>query len=297
MIVELKKSCFIIMPFSETKNHNKSYWDNHFRYLKSLVDDSHPLIAHRSEAIRGDLVRQIITDLVTASVVIADLTDLNANVLWELGVRQSFRHCTITIAEEEQVKLPFDLASKGTLFYHPKDHITMSEFANKLHIAINDCLNNPDSSDSYVLETIAGRGTLFQVIMRQESLRKIEALLAENTSNSSLVERVIDTCNKNSILQKKGKAGSTIVSRLHTVAVENLIVNRYLEADSEFYNLTDKYFDNLISFNEVLSAWTLLEKKETKERWLLSKRDFVLNRNREFHEAVVEQKTRLLSAI
>jgi hypothetical protein len=44
-------------------------------------------------------------------------TDLNANVIWELGVRQSFDHCTITISEDVGKHLPFDLGVKGTLYY------------------------------------------------------------------------------------------------------------------------------------------------------------------------------------
>ncbi len=112
---EEKKRCFIIMPFSNTKSHTKLYWDDHYKYLKSLLD-THPLDTHRSEALRGDIVRQIINDLVTSHIVVADLTDLNANVFWELGVRQSFKHCTITIFEENKITLPFDLAAKGTLY-------------------------------------------------------------------------------------------------------------------------------------------------------------------------------------
>jgi len=38
------------------------------------------------------------------------LTDYNPNVFWELGVRQSFKHNTITIAEEGVI-LPFDVSS------------------------------------------------------------------------------------------------------------------------------------------------------------------------------------------
>ncbi|MFH1483175.1 MAG: hypothetical protein ABIG98_02830 [Chloroflexota bacterium] len=107
----LKPQCFVIMPFSKTTDkHTEEYWNEHFQeFIKPLIQE-HPLQPHRSDPLRGDILRQIVTDLVTAPVVVADLTDLNANVLWELGVRQSFKHGTITIAEDEGVRLPFDLA-------------------------------------------------------------------------------------------------------------------------------------------------------------------------------------------
>ena len=79
------------------------------QFLGPLIEESGELEAYRSEPIRGDVLRQIITNLVFYPVVVADLTDNNPNVYWELGVRQSFKHGTITIAEYG-TKLPFDVS-------------------------------------------------------------------------------------------------------------------------------------------------------------------------------------------
>ncbi len=173
MVAEVKQKCFVIMPFSKTsEKHTKEYWTNHYnKFIKPLIESGHPLIAKRSSPLRGDIIRQIITDLVTASIVVADLTDANPNVYWELGVRQSFKHCTVTIAEDGTA-FPFDMGGKGSLYYYPNDHIKMQEFENEFHNAIDDCLKNPDVPDSHVLETISGRGTLHQILTRDESLRK-----------------------------------------------------------------------------------------------------------------------------
>jgi hypothetical protein len=94
--------------------------------------------------------------------VVADLTDANPNVYWELGVRQSFKHGTVTIAQHGTT-LPFDIGAKGTLFYYPENHIEMAEFEKRFRTAIEDCLMRPDRPDSHVLETISGRGTLFEI--------------------------------------------------------------------------------------------------------------------------------------
>ena len=111
-----EKTCFVIMPFSKTVNHTKEYWTAHFeKFLLPHISKNFPeLDIRRSEPVRGDIVDQIIHDLSQSRIVIADLTDINPNVLWELGVRQSFTNGTITIAEEG-IDLPFDLARKGTL--------------------------------------------------------------------------------------------------------------------------------------------------------------------------------------
>ena len=124
-----REFCFVIMPFSKTADlHDEQHWTDHFeKFLKPMIEENPNLEARRSEALRGDLVKQIISDLVTARIVIADLTDSNSNVYWELGIRQSFMHGTVTIAEHG-TKLPFDIGRKGTLFYYPKDRVKNEAF-------------------------------------------------------------------------------------------------------------------------------------------------------------------------
>jgi len=109
-----KKQCFVIMPFSETtEKHTENYWTEHFEdFLKPLIEECPQLEAYRSKPLHGDILKDIITKLIISPLVVADLTDLNPNVFWELGIRQSFKHGTITIAQEG-TKLPFDTLFQG----------------------------------------------------------------------------------------------------------------------------------------------------------------------------------------
>ena len=146
------------MPFSKTsEKHTEEYWTHHFdAFLKPLIEETGDLKVFRSKALRGDLVKEIVENLYNSNIVIADLTDKNPNVFWELGVRQSFKHGTITIAEEG-TKLPFDIITKGTLYYYPGNHIKLQEFRTQLKRAVRDCLDNPDKPDSRVLEILPSR--------------------------------------------------------------------------------------------------------------------------------------------
>jgi len=64
----------------------------------------------------GRISTQILQQLVKASVVIADLTDLNSNVLYELGIRQALLKPYILVAQKG-TELPFDLRDYRTVFY------------------------------------------------------------------------------------------------------------------------------------------------------------------------------------
>lgn len=167
------------MPFSATsKRHTKEHWDRHFDFfLKPLIELCH-VEAFRSTPLRQDIVRQIINDLVFSNIVVADLTDNNPNVYWELGVRQSFKHCTITIAEEGSKKIPFNINTKSILFYNNEELNKKADFEETFKQAIMDCLSHPDRPDSTVLETITGRGSIYAIIHREELIRRVQALIS-----------------------------------------------------------------------------------------------------------------------
>ena len=172
MTIEEKKKCFVIMPFSQSSpEHTKEYWDNHYNnFLKPLIESA-SLEAYRSYPLRSAIVEQIVKDLITAPVVVADLTDANPNVYWELGVRQSFKYCTITI-EQHGTELPFNIGRKGTLHYvsqQSTDYTENADFVTHFNEALIDCLNNPELPDSVVLQTITGRATLYQIVKKKKT--------------------------------------------------------------------------------------------------------------------------------
>ena len=59
-----KLKCFVIMPFSKTTEaHSEEYWDTHFeKIIKPAIESTKFLTAYRSSPLRGDVLRQIITN-------------------------------------------------------------------------------------------------------------------------------------------------------------------------------------------------------------------------------------------
>jgi hypothetical protein len=254
-----RKVCFVIMPFSQTtEQHTEEYWTKHFNdFLKPLIEKCSEFEVIRSEPLRGDVLKKIITQLVVCPIVVVDLTDLNPNVFWELGVRQSFRHGTITIAEEG-TEIPFDISVTGVLFYHPKDHLKNAIFCERFGKAVKDYLVNPSSPDSHVLETLSGRGTLFEIFRKNEALRRVEALISEYEWNRKTIDKVYEDTEK--------KLETFTARRLRTSSVELLVTNRYLDEDASFYRTVEAYFDLAVAINERLAAWVL--SPESTEEWL-----------------------------
>ncbi len=238
-----KKQCFVIMPFSQTtQNHTETYWTLHFeKFLKPLIEGSGVFEAVRSQPIRDDIVRDIITKLIDSPVVVADLTDLNPNVLWELGVRQSFKHGTISIAQEG-TKLPFDIGSKSTLFYRDSN-VGNEPFSGAFKSTIAGCQSDAISPDSTVLETISGRGTFYQIIRREETLRCIDALSEELLFNQGFLE-LFFKC-----IEERKNLSSV---RFHCCAMEQLLATKYLDAAQEFYNEMKIIYTNSLILNNAI---------------------------------------------
>lgn len=256
------------MPFSGTTiRHTVKYWTEFYEdFLKPLIESNSTIAAHRSEALRGDILSQIITDLIYSDVVVADLTDANPNVYWELGVRQSFAHRTITIMESGQ-ELPFDLGIKGTLRYDPKSSQSMEMFKNRFSAALYDCLANPKRPDSHVLQTITGRGTVYEIVHHEESERRLTALLSEVERSVYVLTRVTRVARANNKI-KDTRAWRFPTVRFTISATELLITHRYLDASDDFYHSAERFHRRLTDWNEQLNGWAL--NREPTQQWIMN---------------------------
>jgi len=284
-----REICFVIMPFSKTTDeHTEDYWTKHFEdFLKPLIEMNQNLEARRSQALRGDVLKQIITDLAVSPVVVADLTDNNPNVYWELGVRQSFKHGTVTIAEAG-TRLFFDIGAKGTLFYYPKDHLKIEDFRERFKEAIQDCLEHPDRPDSHVLETISGRGTLFEIFRRDEAIRRLDAVLSEHDGNFEVLKWVVERAQDN---QKNPSERKFTTSRFRISAAELLVVNRYVDEDQSFYELTERYLSWITAMNNQITIWEV--KPDSTEKWLLNVETSTAELLKEFKARVVVAREKI----
>lgn len=51
----------------------------------------------------------------------------------------------------------------------------------------------PDRPDSDVLETVTGRGSIYAIIHREELIRRVQALIAENDLNQTVFDGMCET--------------------------------------------------------------------------------------------------------
>lgn len=107
--------CFVMMPFAP------QFQPIYERGIKAPVQ-ARGLTCRRGDDILqpGDVLAQIWTSLVKASVVIADLSGSNGNVLYELGLAHMMGHQAILLAQDIS-SVPFDLRQQRHVIYSPTD--------------------------------------------------------------------------------------------------------------------------------------------------------------------------------
>lgn len=153
---EYSKTCFVIMPFGEREIDGKKYhfdeiYNNVFLTAISMVDlpEGGKLIAKRADApnTAGIITDEMFRDILYSRVVLADITGLNPNVFYELGIRHSLRPRPTVVIKERQSNIPFDVHNLRIFSY---DIDGVSGFGKALS-TIRNCLSesirakNPDS--------------------------------------------------------------------------------------------------------------------------------------------------------
>ena len=107
-----KTKVFVIMPFAddffESYEMIKEHFSDDFEFSHAGEEDN-----------QQNILADIIPPIYAADIVLADLTGLNPNVMYELGIAHSFNKKTIMITRDDLGSLPFDLKQ-----YRAKDYST-----------------------------------------------------------------------------------------------------------------------------------------------------------------------------
>ena len=104
-------TAFVIMPYDE------SYDELYDGFLKPVISDC-GFLSVRADDLQNsqNIINDIVDGIHNANVVVADLTDLNPNVFYELGLAHAMNRPTILLSQGID-DLPFDLRSYRVIQY------------------------------------------------------------------------------------------------------------------------------------------------------------------------------------
>jgi ActR/RegA family two-component response regulator len=136
------KKCFVIMPFSNTQSCSEQDWTDIFNLLicPAVENSGFNYKCFRNNNHVGGIIKNVMKNLNEADLVIADLTDRNVNVFYELGVRHTLKTPTILLCQNLK-EVPFDLHGYFCIEYNQKP-AGVKKLAEDIKNAINEIENS-----------------------------------------------------------------------------------------------------------------------------------------------------------
>src|ERR1700742_2597072 len=127
MSMAIKKVCFFVTPIGHSNSPERKRANDIQKFILNEV------LAPKFKVLRADelpqpgsISHQVIRWLYDADLVIADLTGLNPNVIYELAIRHAFNKVSIHLIDKAAT-IPFDLKDERTIHVDLKDPADMDE--------------------------------------------------------------------------------------------------------------------------------------------------------------------------
>lgn len=184
------KKCFVIMPYGKTEPEKKEFTRIYKLFIKSAAEDMGLTVVRSDlEGKGGHIMTNVLESLADDDIVIADISGLNWNVAYELGIRHVFRKNGTILICDDVTELPFDIQSLN-VFIYPRNWLDeMEELCEKLKKVIDSRMNGLTTNDSPVHEKYSflpeeivrghAESTDDSLIKAKERIAELEHELAE----------------------------------------------------------------------------------------------------------------------
>ncbi|MCL2593850.1 MAG: hypothetical protein FWD82_10905 [Defluviitaleaceae bacterium] len=256
-----KPKVFVIMPFE----------DQFFNVYGALESEFHKEFAFSHAGNIGNqqnILQEIIQPIFEAKVILANLTGLNPNVLYELGIAHALDKKTIAITKDDLSTLPFDLKQYRVYKYGTEftEFDELKKYISKnLKGAINEEIDfsNPvkdflDKNEGYAISNTHSKGKIdIQIENSEKGFLDFLAEIDEDTE--SLTTHLTQLTNDMKILTSelnKSTAEIKQVQKSSGNGTASFVRKEFRKIASN----TNEYCEKLDAFNNNYSAlWDKIE--------------------------------------
>ena len=224
---EQSKSCFVISPIGEEGSETRKRADQILKHVIRPAVEQRGYAAFRADEIDkpGIITSQVIQRIVADPLVVADLTERNPNVFYELAVRHASRKPIVQLIQTGH-QIPFDVANTRTIQvdHHDLDSV---ENAKKAIITQVDSLQD-DPGD---LETPISVSLDLQVLRQSErpedrSLADLVSVVAELRTGLAKIDSILGGEREQEGLHGLRKQLDRLVHLIHDTSPRSVLATR-----------------------------------------------------------------------
>lgn len=187
-----EKACFVIAPIGEAESDTRKRSDQILKHVITPAAEKCGYKAVRADQISepGMITSQVIQRIVDDPLVIADLTERNPNVFYELAIRHAIRKPLVQIIKKGE-QIPFDVAGTRTIHVDHHDLDSVEEAKKEIVAQVNSL-----EADSSTMETPISVSLDLQLLKQsdnpeQRSLADVLSVISElRTSVGGLEKRL-----------------------------------------------------------------------------------------------------------
>jgi hypothetical protein len=220
--------CFVVSPIGKEGTEKYSAFKEVLEYvIKPAFDESgYQYSVIRADDINrtGSFIKDILENIYSSHIVVADLTGQNPNVFYELGVRHSLRPRTILIAQNLD-DIPSDLREYRTIIYDTSAK-GAAAFKKRVKTFLNEIAKEPERPDNPVIDRLGNivENKIAQIEAERDELkREITKLLSGKKETSTKVQPT-------SSVRKRFKR----ILELKNAEAQGVMGGRFVRGDEEF---------------------------------------------------------------
>lgn len=178
-----KKVCFVICPIGDKGTSTRDRSDQILEFIIKPAAAECGYKAERADSSPrpGMITKQIIDQLIDAPLVIADLTEGNANVFYELAVRHAVKKPFVHIIDRD-AKIPFDVGPMRVVYVTHQDLAQADKAREELVQHIKAAETDPEALENPISTTVELRGL-------QKTGRSGDRLIAEILETVQRIDR------------------------------------------------------------------------------------------------------------
>lgn len=165
--------CYVIIPFSG--------FDDVMTAIRTVAENTGFCCLRADEGQHGIVHQEIIEKIVTAKAIIADVSERNANVMYELGIAHALGSNVVAISRQG-TEFPFDIQPTNIITY-TNDFVGASRLGTELEQRLVH-LRDGGLIDNIVQHFLANRGIRREIEIVRHEVRD----LLRGMVNSRLVE-------------------------------------------------------------------------------------------------------------